>query len=340
MIRLIYLMLLAATLPLLAAQAQTRDVYTVRHIAVDETAPTVIEAQQAAFASARLAGARQMISRITLPEDRRAVPELIIDQSIADMLAVAVDVEEETRGAGRYRGRLAVVFNPSNVRSLLDGYGVPYTDQQAALAVVVPVASADLEFDWNTAWPDRSRGFLAPTVASRSYGFQTNSDWTVLGPEAALYGASRAVKARLYGSAGGYNVDVTIVTASGEQPLGMTRRVATLEEAVRATGNLLDNVWKEASVVRETTRTLIEATVLYTSLAEWNTLRGALARSPLVSEFQTKAVARDGAVVAFVFAGDGQRLISDLRDRGVTISSEPIGYVLTSAVSASSGLLE
>ncbi len=340
MIRLLQILIMVVLVPVSLAQAQTRDVYTVRGIAVDQTAATVIEAQQAAFAEAKVAGAWKMINRITLPEDRAGASELIIDLATAERLAVAVDVEEETRGAGRYRGRLAVVFNPNMVRAFLDGYDIPYIDQQAALAVTIPVSSLALEYDWNTAWPDRSQEALAPTVASRSFGYEANADWDALGPEAALYGARRAVIAQLLGAAGSYSVDVTVVTASGRQPLGTTRRVATLKEAVIATNALLDQTWKQSSVIRDKTRTLVEATVLYTSLAEWNTLRGALARSPLVSEFQTKAVARDGAVVAFVFAGDGQRLISDLRDRGVTISAEDIGYVLTSAVTSARAFSE
>ena len=67
-----------------------------------------------------------------------------------------------------------------------------------------------------------------------------------------------------------------------------------------------------------------------------NTLRGALARSPLVSDFRTTAVARDGALVSFAFVGDTQRLQGDLLQRGVALSDEPdAGWVLRSAVSAS-----
>lgn len=334
MSRLIFLTFVSVFLFIASAHGQSRDVYTVRGIAVDESAATVIEAQQNAFATAKLIGARQMISRITLPEDRAAVPGLLVDRTVADQLAVAVDVEEETRGAGRYRGELAVVFNPSQVRKFLSDNEIPYLDQQAARAVLIPIASPDVESAWNEAWPDRSQGRLAPTITSRSFGFSSDADWSILGPEASRNGAQRAVKARLLGTIGAYQADVTVVTAAGEQALGRTRRVATLEDAVTQIGVLLDQTWKEASIVRDSRRTLVEASVMYTSLAEWNTMRSVLAQSPLVSEFQTKAVARDGAVVAFIFAGDGQRLISDFRDRGVVITAEDIGYVLRSAVTS------
>lgn len=334
MIRILLVMIVAGLAPLLLADAQSRDVYTVRGINVDETAASVIEARQDAFAAAKLAGAIELIERITLPQDRVDVPELVMTRELADLLAAAVDVEEEVAGAGRYRGRLAVVFNPANVRAVLENSGVPYTDQPAPKAVIIPIASSSIESVWNNVWGDSSVGHLAPTVTSRSFGYTADSDWVDIAGDVALYQAERGVIAELLGGAGNYRVAVSIVTPSGVQQVGTTARVGRLEDAVWVTGDLLDDVWKESSVIRDTRRTLIEATVLYTSLAEWNTLRSALARSPLVSDFQTKAVSTDGAVVAFVFAGDGKRLTLDLRDRGVIIQSDPIGWVMSSAVNS------
>lgn len=333
MIRVLLVLILAGLAPYSIASAQSRDLYTVRGIEVDETAPGVIEAREAAFSTARLLGAKEMLERITLPEDRIKVLSVELTEETANLLAVAVDVEEEVAGAGRYRGRLSVVFNPANVRAFLDTNDIPYTDQPAPLAVVFPVASFAREAAWNSAWGDNSVGHLAPTVTSRSFGITAESLWEDVSADIALYGGRRGVIAELIGAPGSFRVTVSTITPSGVDELGTTARVGSMNEAVLVTNDLLDDVWKEGSVIRDSTRTLIEATVSYTSLAEWNTLRGALARSPLVSDFQTKAVSRDGAVVAFVFAGNGERLVSDLRNRGVEIQAEDIGWVLSSAIS-------
>jgi hypothetical protein len=128
---------------------------------------------------------------------------------------------------------------------------------------------------------------------------------------------------------------VSTVTAAGTEAIGITAPVPTLEEAAAAMVGLLEENWKRASIIRGGERTQAKATVRYTSLAEWNTLRGALARSPLVSDFRTTAVARDGAVVTFAYLGDPQRLQNDLLQRGVALGDEPqAGWVLRSAVSA------
>ena len=75
MIRLILLALTFVSVSLFSAHGQSREVYTIHGIAVDERAPTVAEAQQKAFARAKLVGARLLIERFTLPEDRAAATD-------------------------------------------------------------------------------------------------------------------------------------------------------------------------------------------------------------------------------------------------------------------------
>lgn len=334
MIRLILLTCLLSFSLALSAQGQSRDVYTINGIAVDERAPTVGEAQLQAFAAAKIIGAQRLIERLTLPEDRLAAADLIIDQTLADRIAAAVDVEEEVAGAGRYRGSLAVVYNPAQVRAALNEVGLPYTDSLAPQAVLFTSTSNRMDLAWNLTWEEAPKGSLVPLLISRTSGFDPETPWDVMQQEIALYGAQRAIFANLRGSQGGYLVDLVSVTPSGAERIGVTRRASTLAGAIDAVALRLNDDWKQNSIIRDASRTLIEATVSYTSLAEWITLRGALVRSPLVSNVQTRAISTDGAVVAFAFAGDGQRLISDLRDRGVVITAEQIGWVMTSAVSA------
>lgn len=333
MIRPFMVFLLAVIVPVSLAHSQSRDVYTVRGITVDESAESVIAAKSKAFESAKIIGARRMLQRITLPQDLVTVGGGYVEADTAQLLAAAVDVEEETAGAGRYRGRLAVVFNPATVRNYLAQNNIPYIDQQAAKAVILPIAQGLLAEEWSQTWPDTSQGRLVPTQTSRTSGYTLESDWAELRGEVAFAGAKRAIIAEVSGIPGAYRARLVSVTAAGTKDLGSTPPAPELSNLVTTIGAQLDQDWKKNAIVRETGRTLIEATVLYTSLPEWNTLRQALARSPLVSDFQTKAVSTDGAVVAFIFAGDGQRLTSDLGDRGVQISQESIGWVLSSAIS-------
>lgn len=338
MIRDVFVAAVLAIAMAATANADTREVYTIRNIAVDEQAGTVIEARERAMVAARIAGARALINRITLPSDRSAAGGIQVDAALAARLAAAVDVQEETAGAGRYRGKLAVILNPQAVRAHLEALKVPYIDAQAPLALMVPVATqTGNEAAWRAALGARNDNALVPFVTAVSPGYSAFSDWSQLTSEALAAGARRGIIAELQGREGAWRVVLSTVTASGNDPVGATPPASNLTEAANAVSRLLDESWKESSIVRDGARTQVAANVLYTSLAEWNTLRAALVRSPLVSEFRTRSVSRLGAQVNFAFAGDTARLDSDLRQRGVALSREGSELVLRSAVSASGG---
>ncbi len=315
------------------AAADTRSVYTITDIRVDERAPSVIEAQQTALANARRIGAQRLVEKITLPNDRISAGGAYIDSATAERLIAAVDVQEETRGGGRYKGVLSVVGNPRSVRAWLDERDIPYIDRQAPRALVVPIGNGEDDMAWSTTWPEVANGRLAPYVTAMTGGYSESAEYVDLRDEMLGLGAERGVLAKLLGNTGNYSVRLTLVTGSGRLPLGQTSRAPTLFDAVADAEALLSDTWKKNSIVRSNSRTIIEASVLYTSIAEWNTLRGALARSPLVSDFQTEAVSRDGALIQFAYAGDNQRLVRDLRQRGVSLDADPAGWVLTSAIS-------
>lgn len=333
MIRQFLLVLCSCLLMGAFAHADTRNLYTVMDIEVDETAASVIEAQQLGFAKARRIGVERMIERITLPADRAKLPPIVVDTALAQRLVRAVDVQQETRGGGRYIATLAAVMNLNNVRAYLREQKIDFVDTQAPAALLVPIARDRILGDWHTAWGERNDGALVPYVTAQ-LPYSGSATWDDIQGEVGSAGTRRGILAELDGAEGAYSVRVSSLTASGKTLIGTSRRVATMSEAVRTVSGMMDDIWKEQSIVRPGTRTLSEASVLYTSLLEWNSLRGALARSPLVSDFQIKAIASDGAVVQFAFAGDVGRLQSDLRQRGASLDGQRGGWVLRSAVSA------
>ena len=313
------------------ASADTRDVYTITDIPVDERAASVLEAQQKAFATARVIGARRLISRITLSEDRQKAG-FNLDSATAQRMAAAVDVQEESRGGGRYRGTLAAVINPRMVRPYLESAGIPYLDRQAPLALIIPVASSSQQIEWREAWGDAQRTTLAPTVTSTSI-YDASVTWSDIQSELARTRASRGILAQLLP---GGSVRLTQITASGNAPLGTTVGTETLDAAVTRSLAKMEDTWKRQAIVKDTsTRTITNANILYTSLPEWNRLRGSLARSPLVSEFQIRAISTDGAMVSFAYAGDQTQLERDLRQRGVEVDRDFSGWIMRSAISRS-----
>ena len=337
MIRLLLASVFLACAASLPASADTRDVYTVRNIEVDEQAASVIEAREKAMSVARQKAARVLLTKITLADDRASAGGLPVDYALAERLSAAVDVQEETAGAGRYRGVLSVVLNPLMVRAHLDSLGVPYVDTQGPKSLIVPLASNyQAQEAWRQALGADNPNALAPYVTASNPGYTAFSDWSAFATEAATVDARRGVLAELEGRNGAYRTTLSTVTAAGTELLGTTNYAATLQGAAEAAAEFLDEDWKRRSVIRGGARTTTSASVRYTSLAEWNTLRSALARSPLVSDFKITAIARDGALVTFAYAGDEPRLQNDLLQRGVSLAEAPDakGLVLRSAVSA------
>jgi len=312
----------------LPSSADTKDVYTITDIPVDERAASVLEAQKMAFATARMIGAQRLIARITLPEHRQRAgtglpPEL------AQRMALAVDVQEESRGGGRYRGRLATIINPREVRPYLDNLGIPYLDRQASLALIIPVSRGSDAYAWREAWGGEQRTTLAPTITADG-SYDALVTWQDIQAELRRASASRGVVAELLTGGG---VRLTQVTASGNTPLGTTGSSASYDASVKKALAKMEDTWKRQAMVTDTSRrTLTNANIRYTSLPEWNRLRSTLARSPLVSDFQIRAISKDGAMVSFAFAGDQDQLAGDLRQRGVVVERDVAGWTLRSAI--------
>lgn len=309
------------------AAADTRDVYTITDIKVDETASSVIEARQKAMDAAKLIGARELIRKIT------AGGGTPVDMALANQFAAAVDVQEEVAGANRYRGTLSVVFNPRTVRAHLDSAGVSYVDRQGPMGLFVPVGSGGEFNRWLDTLESGDKYGLSPFVTALGI-YDRSASWQDLQQEAAALGARRGIIGELTGLPGAYRVRLSAVTAAGTQALGTTNPAATLQDTNRAVSAYLGEIWKRSAVVDKSGGNRIQqVTVLYTSLAEWNTLRGSIARSPLVSDFKINAVARDGALVTFAYAGGSDRLSSDFLQRGIALERQGAMTIVRSATS-------
>lgn len=316
-------------------QADTRSVYTITNIPVDVTAATTQEAEQRAIVEAKIIGLRRLVSKLTLPEDRENLPDDFYSFDTANRLASAYDVQDEKRTTVLYRATLDVLYNPAGVRSALSGRGIPYIDQQAPLSMIVPVTTDPTLIDlWRNSWPQSNPGSLNPYVKGLSF-YTANDTWEVFLSEAGSVGAKNAVIAELSGSEGAYRVSLIRETGGGATTIGVTQTVATMSEAVRAASVYLDEAWKRQSIIRTTTRTQSNAIVRFSDLAGWNTVRNALSASTLISEFQVNALSSDGALVSFAYAGTEERLLSELRQRGVKLEKGDDGWIMTSALKLS-----
>ncbi|HBJ93374.1 MAG TPA: hypothetical protein DDZ43_10895 [Hyphomonadaceae bacterium] len=312
-----------------SAHADLRDVYTISNIPVDHTANTTREAEAQAVAEAKIIGLYRLIERLTLEEDRALLGEDFYSYSNANELAAAVDVDNERRSTTVYRAELSVVYNPIRLRAQLSQRGVPFIDQQASRVLLVPVsASAAPVAEWASVWPRSDEGALSPYTTSQRPRSSV-ADWSAVAPEVRSVGATGAIFAGLVGTDGDYAVNLTRMTAAGQTVIGRTRSVATLEEAVAAASAYMDAAWKSQSIVRsDEARTDSTAVARFSDQRSWNAMRSAMSNSPLISGFRVDAIARDGALVSFTYAGSEERLRTEFSQRGINLSSSPDGWVI------------
>lgn len=314
------------------AYADIRALYTIRDIEVKTQADSVLEAQQEAFDEVRIDAAETLLRKITLPQDRQDLNHQGFSASEAAGLAAAVEIQEETRGGNNYAATLSVVINPTAMRAYLEAQSIPYMDRQAPKSLLVPTARRAEFSDWYASWEEADPGLLTPYVKTET-AYTADTNWLDLQSEVGLTGSQRALFVDLQDTFEGWRVEAFIRVAGHTIPIGQTAPQPTLADAHDATIEMLSLHWKKQSIVRSEARTFGQLTVLYTSLPEWTYLRSAFVQSPLISDFQIKSIAAEGAFIEFAYAGDQNRLRADFLQRGLSLNEEAIGWVVRSASS-------
>lgn len=309
------------------APLNAQSVYTISGIEVDATGDTPQAAQLKAFQEAKRLGSYQLIERLTLPEDRRKAGRIIVSNADANRLARAVQVEQERRGAGRYIGRLSIVYNGHLVRQFLEQKRIAYVDRKAEKALLVPIATTGAEasiFDWRSSWQEaQSRASLTPFIVASDVYYE-DSPVSDMMREARASGASRILLSALSPTGSSRTIEIladgTRNRVSSSNQLDMT---ANINETLAA----LERGWKRANVVRMgTATTLLKANARYRSLTDWHKIRQNITASPLIEDMQVKAVAVEGAMLSLKIRGDVTQLQQALRRSGLSLTEGDFGW--------------
>jgi len=323
------------------------DAFTVRGVLVDETADTQVMARNNAIGAGQLLAARQLIERLTLPEDRFAAPPL--DAARAARLVSGFQVEEERLGAGRYIARLTVSFDPEAVRNLLEAYGVPFVQSHARPAVVIPLWVQGDEVllweanPWLEAWrvagtSDELVPVIAPTGDLGDFAAieatQANAlNMAALRQIANRYGAERVLVAWAApasdGLASARMIEINF-SRGGERINHGALGVASLGELVRNAAASLQEDWKRRVMVREPYLSDMTVSVLFNSANEWMRLQSVLGGEPLVQDARLDALMADGALMTLKFRGRQDQLALVLREHGAWLSQTTRGgWIIT-----------
>ena len=307
----------AAVLSLVAGTAFAADPFTVAGVAVDARAPSAIEAQTLAIQQGYSLAAQQLLERLTLEEERGRLGLPDLTPEVVGPLIRGQTIDNERRSNTRYLGNVSFAFNPSGVQALLRERGLTMVTSQAQERLIIPM---DVAPDSALAALIRSNPFKHSLTPLRAQpvqampmpeGFASQDEMIRALTERA--GLQRALVVYGNGRIEDVGLDGSRRSLSGPLP----RAVATLERE-----------WKQTAAVPSGTSSTATASVLYSSLAEWQRLQRAINTSAQVRDARLDAVSKDGALMTISY-GDFARLQSEMAQKGVILEQDPkLGLVI------------
>jgi hypothetical protein len=345
----------------LAASASDK-VFTIANYPVEARAKDAVAAKEKAQAEGQQAALGSLLKRLVPVTAYNRIDHLkkVSAASIIDGIAIRTESNSSTQ----YIASLDFSFQPDAVRNLLSREGVPFVDVQAPKTVLVPLmsdpdATAGPKFRaasnaWNEAWkgldldntltPLRLETLMPSIPPADIQGVLKGGEGIdrVLKGE---YKSNYVVLAAAEIDAPGKKIDVTI---AGQDPAGpfvwkRSYRIAngdiayTLELASVITLGVIEGRWKVAR-----SRGLgvagdggtggsgsdVELEVQFSSLNEWNDLRGQLLDLPGVDDVRVGAVSARSAGVSLRYPGGGQSLAAALSQKGLSMTGSNNGLWL------------
>lgn len=346
----------AQTVPSIAPGFATlEEIYTVRNIAVDETADTASAARDIALSAARHTAFSRLTRRIVLPQDLMRVASPT-DDALTNLITDFEVADEKSRGQ-RYLARLTMRFDPEKVRALFRQSNIRHSETSAKSMLILPVyddPAGRLLWEAN-AWRDALRAAVANAgaaddrlsplllplgdvedVSAVSADQAAAGDMQRLRSIAQRYKADgvllmHAVQSSGQGATGGLAFDVTLRhLGAGQETVRIERFEGAPGEATqqilqRAALMLVRGIqeeWLVESALDFSQQASLEVSAQLTSLPEWLAIQKRLTDTPMIQRVDLRALSVTGAQVILHFLGTPEKLASALSQHGLTLSQE------------------
>ncbi len=320
------------------APASAADLYRVAGVAVDGRGKSAKAAKAAAIAKGQKAALGRLLQRLTLRRDRKRLPTA--KGKALDALVKSHEVENQRAGSRRYRGRLAFVFHPAKVRSLLRKAGVSFVETGSKPVLVLAVwQKGDLPVLWDdpNPWRDSWRHlshkglveYLRPggslkdvravsaeqalkldaaalAAIAQSYGAST-----VLVAQAAVKGATAEILVRRYNTVTGKPRLV------GRYQSGISE--AALSKTAAKIATEYEESWKTANIVPAGATSTLTVRAPLRGLSYWVRLRDGLRQVRLIRRQRIVSLTPAMAVIQLGHAGGVRQLTEALRQNDIEL---------------------
>ncbi|MBL8707811.1 MAG: DUF2066 domain-containing protein [Rhodospirillaceae bacterium] len=346
----------------LIAPARAQNVYVAAGIPVDVSGDAATLRDQAVVMAQR-EGLRQVLAEIA-PADQVAGILLPNDDEIGSWVT-DMSIDEEKIAATRYLGRYTIRFAAEPVQEFLSREGIAFAGTRAKQMLMLPVftdetGTTDLWGPtnlWLRAWNMRPEGeALVPIVVPRG----DLDDQNIISATDALGGAQAKLEfmADRYQSGDVVVADARMSAAAtdGTRSLalsvvryghdGIDRFQETLSGAaadpdgllaqgVAAVQAMLQGAWKNANLVDPNKRTSLSVRVPLAGIEQWVAIKRRLGQVSLIKAVDLRQLARDGADLEIVYAGDEAQFIRALAQADLLLVSSGEG-ISTLTLGASS----
>jgi hypothetical protein len=318
--------------------------FEVRDVTVDATAGGVQEARDQAFAQGQAAAFDMLLRRLTLKSDWSKLPPAA-GQDVKRLIA-GFAVSSEKRSTTRYIGKLNYTFVPDRIRAILRGAGVPFTETRSKPVLVLPVLEAgdgrallwEPENAWAAAWREKAGAqALVPVIVpagdpsdqTASQGLSPRSpSWDAIAALANAKGASAAIVPILTLRRAGTQVTASIRLIqlrpghSDEQVASAqaSDEASAMPAAVDAVMDVLNEAWKQGTVIADAGLQSLIADVSYSGLDGWMRVRRSLRDVSSVRGMKIIALAADGAQLQIDYVGSPEQLGVSLAQSDLVLS--------------------
>ena len=339
------------------ANAQGRDVFEVKGVAVDVTADTAAAARVQALAEGERIAYGRLLGRLVPITEQNRLPDL--GSGEVAQLVKDLSVAEEKTSAVRYLAKLDIRFKGEEIRRLLIDYGIPFAETPSKPVLLLPVyqaAGALLLWDdpnpWRDAWGKGAAGDgLVPLVlplgdladiAAIGAEQAIGGDGQRLAAVAARYGAGDTLVAhatlRLDPLSRRSTVEVYLTrygTAHQEQTFVKSYASKGKESLVdllgRAAADLTRQVqdnWKNDNLLQFTRQAVVAVTVRIGGLSDWLAVRERLGRVAVIRKAELVLLSRDEVRVNLHYIGEPEQLSLALEQADLAISKDGDDWIL------------
>lgn len=329
------------------AGAKGSPVFTVAKVAVEAEARDAVEAKQIAIVQGQQTAFRALMKRLTHSSLHARLPQL--DDTMVERMIDGFSVRRESNSTTRYIATLDFSFEPGAVRGILNQFGLPYAEQQAAPLVVMPVLTdagaarpatgnpwygaldaVDFEHSLAAIRLAPPRPDLAPASLAGPGGRdliealkQQNRADNLVVAFAEADPQRTKLKVRLIGqdSIGRLSLERNYPITGGnvDQAAAFAAKVsvAILEGRSKATRLASLSAMGGAPANLET----VSMSVQFSGLKQWQGMRQRLQQIPGLQGLDVKSLNARGATITLEFAGGADRLAQAVQAQGLIIET-------------------